>query len=523
MNFTGTGGSNTQVDSGVGGRVIMALALLAALFSVFSCGGGGGGGSTPADSALEGSGEGGSPSGGGNGGWESSTPLALAFGETYKGEEFASYLRELHVNRTKFFLHWLQIEPSRDEYTFDLIDAFLDQLEPGEEPLVTIFTSSDWAAEGVGKGFPPLDYDEYYEFIYTLVSHCKGKVKYWQRDTEPATDNHWDINRYVEYVDTQKRFFDAVKDADPDALVIGVGHAGGWWNGEIANPRFFEYFLHFARDHFDILDVRLYRDQYTIPDRVGWFRDKMEQLGYDKPIVSTEYGGPDPSQFEDGFSELTDILVDWRNSEFFIEEEEDRVAWWKYLHSVRDTVATPSARMFLAECDSELEEKQTRIFCRDMVQRTTLILSTGIELAWYWNLCAPWFHSLGPHPLFGKLRLVDARTGVRQPLFYNYQRMAGMFEGFAAITAIEASDPDTYAYRLDRGDRGDLYVAWEKRDLFSGEDLPASSVDLTCPWLSVKVTDVFGNEQVIEGNGDGTITLDLTDTPLYLEEDVIGS
>jgi hypothetical protein len=50
-------------------------------------------------------------------------------------------------------------------------------------------------------------------------------------------------------------------------------------------------------DRRSIFDLRLYGDPYTIVPRVECMRQKMRTLGYEKPIVCAEYGGPSLFQF----------------------------------------------------------------------------------------------------------------------------------------------------------------------------------------------------------------------------------
>jgi hypothetical protein len=96
-----------------------------------------------------------------------------------------------------------------------------------------------------------------------------------------------------------KVFHKAVKDADPAAVVVLGGYDGlfgppGTYPlpNQQAGLDFFDYVLKEGRNAFDVFDLRLYADPCTIVPRVEFMRQKMISLGYDKPIISTEYGGP---------------------------------------------------------------------------------------------------------------------------------------------------------------------------------------------------------------------------------------
>ena len=439
-------------------------------------------------------------------------PFAVGYGRDYMGEEFMSYCRELGVYRTKLYMYWHWIEPQNNVYDFSIIDAALDQLRVKEEVLFTVYTSSNWGAEGIGDGFPPRDYDEYFSFVYNLVEHCEGRVKYWQRDPEPGTPGNWDVNRPEEYVLTQKRFYNAVKQADPEAIVIGGGHSGYFIGDQPGSLDFYDNFFYKAEDYFDMVDVRIYRELYSIPMRIKWFKDKMFEYGYQKPIVATEYGGPHPCQFL-GYDEVQSVLYDFvtgqGNPEFMLEA-------WIHLFRIRETLE-PEMQMFFADAEPFLDAKRDRIHNRDIVQRTLLLLSSGVDIIWYWMLYSRWDLELGPHPLFGKLRLTDLENEKRLPAFYVYQKMIQKLTGVQAVEQIDADNPEIFLYQIRLQDAEDIFVVWERRTPWEGEDLPSIPFTWYFPWKKVSATDLFGRYEALETGVNGRVTVLITDTPLFLE------
>jgi hypothetical protein len=440
------------------------------------------------------------------------SPFAVAFGEIYKGEEFMPYIRELGATCTKLYLHWHWIEPNEGQYSWHLVDSFVRQLKEGEKALIAVFTSSSWGAEGVGKGYPPKDYDKYSSFINKLVKRCNNKVKYWQRDTEPASPRHWDKTKAKEYVETQKYFYQAVKAADPTASVIGVGMNGVFVRKKPQSKEFFDYVLRHGKDYFDILDIRLYWNHYDIPFKVEWFREKMAKRGYQKPIVSTEYGGPTPVQFHEfrGVKRQYEDL--WKKD---AQDEQYRKRAWQWLDKASKDFPPP-IRMFLKNPPNELEEKRHRINCRDVVQRTVLALSSGVQKLWYWNLISRRHPKHGPHPIFGKLRLLDERFEKRYPAFYVYKRMVDKMHDIDSIERVSTRNKDIYLFKVNRKRQQELYIVWHKRDLFHGEDQPPEREELFLDCKKVKITDIFG-KQIMENTIDGKVLVSVTGTALYME------
>jgi hypothetical protein len=76
--------------------------------------------------------------------------------------------------------------------------------------------------------------------------------------------------------------------------------------------------------------------------------------------------------------------------------------------------------------------------------------------------------------------------------------------------------PSVFLFKADRDSQAPLYVVWERRDAFSGEDSPA--VTTGWPWTAAKAvaTDTFG-ENVPVSMADGKITLPVSLTPIYVE------
>jgi hypothetical protein len=71
-------------------------------------------------------------------------------------------------------------------------------------------------------------------------------------------------------------------------------------------------------------------------------------------------------------------------------------------------------------------------------------------------------------------------------------------------------------YKVQRQKPDPLFVIWEKRDAFSGEDIP--NTPLTCKWPTshARAVDVFGEvipTQVINGH----LYLSVSHTPVLIE------
>ena len=145
----------------------------------------------------------------------------------------------------------------------------------------------------------------------------KRPIRYWQFSNEWTWRWQGTLEEFVEFY---RISHEAVLEADPeakvvlggmtaiDALAFVDGYTGeGFivYQGKALSPEdvrgipeyekqraFIESVLKEAAPYFDIVSFHKYGKYQNIPGCVAWLRDKMASLGYSKPIITTEMGGP---------------------------------------------------------------------------------------------------------------------------------------------------------------------------------------------------------------------------------------
>ncbi len=85
-----------------------------------------------------------------------------------------------------------------------------------------------------------------------------------------------------------------------------------------------------------------------------------------------------------------------------------------------------------------------------------------------------------------------------------------------SVKSINATDPDIFIFEVTQDDASKIFIIWEKRDQFDGEDMPPIEFTFEIPWQHAIVHELFSGAQVFS-SADGVITLYLTDTPLFIE------
>jgi hypothetical protein len=177
--------------------------------------------------------------------------------------------------------------------------------------------------------------------------------------------------------------------------------------------------------------------------------------------------------------------------------------------------------MFMLGCKPELEAKYDRLQARGLVMRNVFAFAAGVQKTLYWQLLDLRTNRDNMMTLmYGKIGLLGYENGAlrkRFPTADAYQRMAKTLAGTRAVKRIDLPEkPSIFFFEVDRSPRGPVFVGWERRDEFSGEDSPAVPFD--CAWTAEKATavDALGQTVPVQVVG-GRLHLEMSLTPVFLE------
>ncbi len=197
---------------------------------------------------------------------------------------------------------------------YDHIVATAEQY--GVEIIARLDTPPAWSRSvGDAEGWtlaPPDDYEDYGDFVYTVVSRYKGRIHYYQIWNEPNIYPEWgdqpaDAAAYTRLLQVAYR---RAKEADPDCVIIAAGLAQTTEETPAEfGPRNVSDLLYLeqmyaagAQGYFDIMGAQVYGlwtspydrragRQYSNFSRVQLLREIMVRHGdADKPIWATEVG-----------------------------------------------------------------------------------------------------------------------------------------------------------------------------------------------------------------------------------------
>jgi hypothetical protein len=243
--------------------------------------------------------------------------------EAWKRERTVALAREAGLGWAKQQFAWAEIEPlSKGEFVdpvsgesswakFDrIVDLFRDN---GLQVIARLDRAPAWARlPDTRPETPPIDFEDYGDFVYAFVSHFRGRVQYIQIWNEPNIYPEWgeqavDPAAYARMLEIAYR---RAKEADPDvyvlsaplAITLGEPHPEpGRWRS-MPDPDFLEAMYEAgAGDSFDILSANAFGFDLPPDDppdpqvlnfrRVELQREIMEGHGdTGKAIWFNEYG-----------------------------------------------------------------------------------------------------------------------------------------------------------------------------------------------------------------------------------------
>ena len=199
---------------------------------------------------------------------------------------------------------WDQIETAPDQYTWDTLDAAVDNARAGgaTDVLYVLGSTPQWAARdpqipglyGPGTTSLPKDTEDYVDFVREVANRYKGRITAYQIWNEANTRSFYEGD-WTALAKLTRRAHDAIKLIDPSAQVVGASSTvipGKLFQTESFFVRYARA-LHKAGDPVDAMAVHLYPvDTSKGPDaRVRSIRAAqkvLNKVGIDKPLWDTE-------------------------------------------------------------------------------------------------------------------------------------------------------------------------------------------------------------------------------------------
>ena len=171
--------------------------------------------------------------------------------------QMADKMVELGAGVVRLAYGWDVIEPGcKGCFNWDTTDAWRDEARRTHRAIfASLAYVPAWANGGHTYEYPPLNYQDWYDFVFATVSRYRNDVFLWGVWNEPNLDQYLkgaDLTVYRSLVITAHA---AIRAANPDVLILGPevswhGVKDGWFAGAMYD----------FGDLFDIVTVHWYAD-----------------------------------------------------------------------------------------------------------------------------------------------------------------------------------------------------------------------------------------------------------------------
>lgn len=199
-------------------------------------------------------------------------------------------VQEMGFGWVKQKFAWRDIEPfAKGEYDWYRPDYIVDAAERynldlivrlDRQPLWTVASLPD---EQIHDNQPPVDLADFGDFCWEMANRYKGRIAAYQVWNEPNLEREWGMKEPnpAEYVALLQVCYEAIKAADPQAIVISAGLAptGGPLPHAMPDEQFLQGMYDAgAADYFDVLGLNA--PGYKAPPEVAPEEAAVEANGY---------------------------------------------------------------------------------------------------------------------------------------------------------------------------------------------------------------------------------------------------
>lgn len=198
--------------------------------------------------------------------------------------QMADTMVDLGTDVVRLPYGWDLIEPTcKGCFDWSITDAWRDEARRTRRVIFgSLAYAPRWANGGHTYNYPPLIYQDYYDFVYTVVSRYKDDIYLWGVWNEPNLDSYLHGGTVAVYRDLAIVARSAIRAANPNALVLGpeISH-------HAALDGFFPAIMRAAGSLFDIVTVHWYRDG---PKLDAMMDQLVQPFTYGKPVWLDETG-----------------------------------------------------------------------------------------------------------------------------------------------------------------------------------------------------------------------------------------
>lgn len=402
-------------------------------------------------------------------------------------------------------LSWQRIQPAnKNQWVWNQFDNWVNNyINCGQEVAVHIMSDATWAVQPFPLGIkeagnhdmPPKNQQDYYNFVYGVAKHYKGKITRYSIENEAHWPGNWGAT-VEDYVTTLQTAYKAIHAADPQAIVEdhamsyeGFGYlTTNWLISQDNNQQALDFansyasHMHIPPPHYDNIDqVKQVLANPGVQRSIDW---------YNKILAAHQYY--DHLQVHIGtIWQDSQPVFDFIHSNLKAYNDDKPIDIWEGWYGWKGAPGNGF---------------DPKVMANDLTKQLITAFANKTVVWNYWLL-----NDLGLTDGEGHVGLVNDQGNPRLAAT-TYQIIAqkldgGTFEKKVDIKNLTGtgSNSNVYVYKFTNNGNP-IFVGWS----INGPQT-VSLPDIVSR-QSVTITDISGNTTTVNSN-----TLTLTDSPIFAE------
>ncbi len=163
--------------------------------------------------------------------------IEVFFSDVESVRPLIEQVNTLGMDWVKVRVDWRELEAEEGQVDYALMDVVVRELAENDLMiLLTITNAPAWARTSVDENGPPDDLNNYTTFVNALAERYRGVVTAYEIWDEPNLRRNWNCNRQMcdtDYAEMLRLAYNAVKIANPEAIVVSAGLAPTRFNDRI--------------------------------------------------------------------------------------------------------------------------------------------------------------------------------------------------------------------------------------------------------------------------------------------------
>ena len=360
-------------------------------------------------------------------------------------ENAARLIKLAGISCVRDRLSWNDVEPSPGKFYWEEYDRTANAFHNAGLEISQVFHDlPPWAdtappGEKERRRYPPKDMKYLYDFMYSMVSHFKGRVQYWEIWNEYDSPTFF-VGGAEQYARMLKTAYTAAKKADPSCRVL-IG-SRSFATGKVAcpwvkqgyliaegEPYVERVFQHGVCEFFDIYNMHFYGPAEGVISFIERSKKLLNKYHCPrKPIWITEMG-------KTALAELPDIVA---------KEEQEQAAFIPKAYAVA--------------------------------------LNNGVERLFFFLFPAFTEHGKSNWGIFANTK----KGWIPKPAYVAFANLTDRLKGYRPCGRLALPNSDVWAYKF-RAQHKEVIIIWAHQEKIISLSLPAESA---------RVIDIMGKAKI---------------------------